>query len=65
MKSILMIKRLVGIFYLFLESVGYELIFIIEMELEIDISDVINVDEDGFICFSGRESMKQLRPHYK
>jgi hypothetical protein len=35
------------------------------MELEIDISDVINEDEEGFICFSGRESMKQLRPHYK
>ena len=33
------------------------------MELEITISDVLKVDEDGFICCSGRDYMKQLRPH--
>lgn len=38
-------------------------IVILRMELEITISDVLKVDEDGFICCSGRDYMKQLRPH--
>ena len=33
------------------------------MELEVNISDVLKVDEDGFISFHGRDQLKQLRPH--
>lgn len=33
------------------------------MELEVNIADVLKVDEEGFICFQGRDYTKQLRPH--
>lgn len=33
------------------------------MELETNISEVLRVDEDGFICCTGRDYLKQLRPH--
>jgi hypothetical protein len=33
------------------------------MELEVNIADVLKVDEDGFICTSGRDYIKQLRSH--
>jgi hypothetical protein len=31
------------------------------MELEVNLSDVLKVDEDGFICCSGRDYLKQVR----
>ena len=33
------------------------------MELEVNISDILKVDEDGYICMSGRDYMKQVRHH--
>ncbi len=33
------------------------------MELETTISDVLKVDEDGFICCSGKDYHKLTRPH--
>lgn len=35
------------------------------MEVESNISDVLKVDEDGFIVCSGRDYLKQLRPHHQ
>lgn len=35
------------------------------MELETNIADVLKVDEDGFICCTGRDYLKQLRPHHQ
>ena len=31
------------------------------MELDINLADVLKVDEDGFICCSGRDYLKQVR----
>jgi len=33
------------------------------MELEINIDQLLKVDEDGFICLTGREYTKHFRPH--
>jgi alpha-tubulin N-acetyltransferase 1 len=33
------------------------------MELESNIEEVLKVDEDGFVCFSGRDYLKQTRTH--
>jgi hypothetical protein len=33
------------------------------MELELKINEVLRVDEEGFICFTGRDYLKQPRPH--
>ena len=33
------------------------------MELDVKIDEVLKVDEDGFICFSGKDYLKQLRHH--
>lgn len=31
------------------------------MEVEVNISDVLKVDEDGFICLNGRDYSKHIR----
>jgi hypothetical protein len=33
------------------------------MELEGKISDFLKTDDDNFICFTGRDYLKQLKPH--
>lgn len=33
--------------------------------MEVNIPEVLKVDEEGFICFSGRDYLKQIRPHHQ
>lgn len=35
------------------------------MEVEINIPEVLKVDEEGFMVFSGRDYLKQTRPHHQ
>lgn len=35
------------------------------MEVETNIADVLKVDEDGFISCTGRDYLKQLKPHHQ
>ena len=33
------------------------------MELEVNLDSVLKVDEDGFICLSGKDYLKHMRAH--
>lgn len=33
------------------------------MDLEMKAEEVLKVDQDGFLCFSGKDYLRQLRPH--
>ena len=33
------------------------------MELEVPLESVLRVDEDGYVCLSGRDYMKHMRAH--
>ena len=35
------------------------------MELEVALDSVMKVDEDGFVCMSGRDYLKMIRPHHQ
>ena len=35
------------------------------MELDLAIDSLLKVDEEGFICFSGRDYHQQVRPHHQ
>jgi alpha-tubulin N-acetyltransferase 1 len=35
------------------------------MELEIKVEEMLKVDQDGFICLSGRDYLSQTRPQMK